>query len=149
MARARVRFTIAGLMGIVLLVAIAFAALRTASVFWASAMFSIAIVSVSVALVRTLVLQGKTRMPWGCYAALGLVSLLLWFWVEPLNIVTAPPHLLVSWALQALMPYVNPTAVAGGEAYVCYQQICSSLEVIVLGLVGAIIGRLIAGTDKQ
>ncbi len=133
-------------MGIVLVVAFAFAALRTANTFWSSVMFSIAVVSVSVALVRTLALQGKARMPWGCFAALGLVLFLLWFWVEPLNIA---PNLLVSWALQELMPFVNPAAVSGGEAYVCYRQICSSLEVIVIGLVGAIIGRLIAGRDKQ
>ena len=78
----RARITIAGLMALVVYVALAVAALRNADAFWASASFSVAVLSISVALAGAVAFEGRARMPWAGFAAGGLVSLAVWLWLR-------------------------------------------------------------------
>jgi hypothetical protein len=146
----RPRITIAGLMAIVLYVAVGVAALRNADVFWASATLSLAILSISVALAGTLSGRGRARVTWAGFAAASLACLVIWFSAhETVGFVSGPPRLLAFWAFHTLLPYLNPAASRGGEPYIYYVQISNSLEAIVFGLIGALLSRLIAVKDDR
>ncbi len=146
----RPRISIAGLMAIVLYVAVGFAALRNASVFWASATLSVAVLLVSVARGGTLSGRGRSRVTWAGFAAPSLACLVIWFSAhETVGFGSAPPHLLAFWAFHKLLPYLNPAASTGGEPYIYYEQISKSLEAIVFGLIGALLSRLIAAKDDR
>ena len=62
--------------------------------------------------------------------------------------VYGPPQLLVYWGLLRLQPSIQPLA-SGGVPFIAYAQISHSLEVILLGLVGAALGRLLAVKDDR
>jgi hypothetical protein len=146
----RPRFTIAGLMAIVFYVAVGFAALRNANAFWASATFSLVIVSVSVALAAAFARHGQARASWAGFAAAGLVCLSVWLFAsETVSFVNGTPRLLPYLGFHLLLPYVNPTANQGGEPLIHYVHVSNSLSAIVLGLVSAILARLIAASDER
>ena len=52
--------------------------------------------------------------------------------------------LIAFWAFHELISKINPSAAAGGQPYVYYFQVCHSVETVVFGLAGAVLGRLIA-----
>jgi hypothetical protein len=149
-AMTRPRITIAGLMAIVLYVAVGFAALRNADAFWASATLSLAILSVSVALAGALACRGRARASWAGFAAASLACLVIWLSAhETVGFVSGPPRLLAFWGFRLLGPYINPAAGAGGQPYIYYVQVSNSLESIVFGLAGAFLARFIPVKDER
>ena len=134
------RFTIAQSMAIVLYVGFGFAALRNADAFWASATFSLAIISVSVALAGAFARKKEARMSWAGFAFAGGACLVIWLSTsQTVGSLNGPPQPL----LYSFQPFINPMA-SGGRAFIAYTQICHSLDVILLGLVGAALSRLVA-----
>jgi hypothetical protein len=140
----RLRFTLAQLMVLVLVLGFGFAALRNADHYWANATYTIAILSVSTALLGAIVRRGTARVPWIGYAVFGWTYILLellpsWtpsgFGFERV----ARPTLMIMWAIGRLQPYIN-----GSTHLFHYDQVSYSLGIILFGLVGSIIGRFIA-----
>src|SRR5262249_6849110 len=91
-----------------------------------------------------IVRRGKARVPWIGYAVFGWTYVLLdllpsytasGFGFERL----ARPKLMVMWGIGRLQPYIN-----GSTHLFYYDQISYSLGMILFGLVGSIIGRLMA-----
>ena len=140
----RLRVTIAQLMAFVFYFGFGFAALRNANPMWASATFSLAILAVSVAL------AGACSMKEG-RACLGRDSPSLA--VSPCDLALdifddrLRERSALSLALR-LQPYINPEA-SGGRPFIAYTQISHALDVILLGCLGAIIGRLLATKDER
>jgi hypothetical protein len=99
-------------MAIVLYSAFGFAALRNADRFWASATFSLAVISVLVAVVGAFGSKKETRMSWAGFAVAGGVSLVIWIATyQNAGYVNGPPPAL----LYILQPYINPAASGGGH----------------------------------
>ena len=141
----RLRFTLAQLMAIVLYSAFGFAALRNADAFWASTTFSLTIISVSVALVGAFGSKKEARMTWAGFAVAGGVNLVIWLATsQTVGYLNGPPPAL----LYTLQPYINPTA-SGGASFIAYTQICNSLNVVFVGLVAAVLSRLVAVKNDQ
>jgi hypothetical protein len=67
----RFRFSVAGLMGVVLLLALGMVALRAQSVIWASAVFTFAVALFSAAIVGALATRGPARFTWTGMAVFG------------------------------------------------------------------------------
>src|SRR5262249_18429286 len=117
----RHRFTLAQWMAIVLYCGFGFAALRNANAFWASATFSVAIITVSVALAGACV-RTEGRMAWAAFAIAGGVRLVIWLLTpQSVGTLSGPPHAL----FYELQEYLNPTA-SGGMVLIAYSQICNS-----------------------
>jgi hypothetical protein len=145
----RLRLTIAQMMGSVLLVGFGFAALRNADRFWASAAFGLAVISVSAALVGAYARKGSARMSWAGFATTGGACLATWLSsAQTVGSLSGPPQTLLQPILAKFQPYINPAAF-GGAAFVTYTQIGNSLSVILLALVGAVVGRLVAVKDDR
>ena len=79
----RIRFSIAGLMAVVLIVAVGFAGLRAASSLWASAVFSAAVTLFATALLGAAARRGPARMVWLGFCVFGWTYLLATFWLWP------------------------------------------------------------------
>jgi hypothetical protein len=141
----RLRYTVAQLMAIVFYCGFGFAALRNANALWASATFSVAILTVSVALAGACARKNGARMPWAGFAFAGGLCLVIWLSTSStIGYVNGPPYPL----LYGLQPHINPEASAG-RPFIAYTQISHSLDVVILGCLGAIIGRLLAATVEQ
>jgi hypothetical protein len=135
--------TIAQLMAIVLYLGTGFAALRNATEFWASATLTLAAAIVLAATLGAFARKGTRRFAWAGFAAFGWTCALT-EWLSFLAMRQyAPPPMLVLWGFRTLQPYIQPSA-AGGDPYIRYYQISISLEVVLFGVVGAIVGRLVA-----
>jgi hypothetical protein len=146
----RLRFTIAGLMGIVLFVAVGFAALRNANAFWASGTYSVAIMMILVASLGAFARKGKARMTWAGFALFGWAYHLLSalpmravgvFGDEPIRW----PDLPMALAMSYLYPYIEPPS----GFLVEHDQVIYSLQLILFSLVGTVVGRLVAVKDDQ
>jgi hypothetical protein len=84
-------------------------------------------------------------MPWAGFAIAGGLCLVIWLSTSSIiGYLNGPPHPL----LYTLQPYVNPAA-SGGGPFIAYTQISHSLDVILLGFLGAIIGRFLAPKDDR
>jgi hypothetical protein len=142
----RLRFSIAQLMAVVVLVAFGFAALRNANAIWAGATFSLAIISVSVAFGGACARKEGARMPWAGFATAGGIRLAIWLSTPgTVGSLNGPPRPL----LYGLQGYLNPSA-SGGGPFIAYVQISNSLNVIVLGLIAAVLCRFLAvGPDRR
>ncbi len=141
----RMRFTLAQLMAVVFYCGLGFAALRNADRFWASAMFSVAIVSVAVAAAAALAGKGRARTAWAAFALAGGARLVIWLSTfTTVGFLDGPPRAL----LHGYQAYLSPMA-AGGAPYIAYTQICNSLDVIILGLSAAIVASLVAGRQER
>jgi hypothetical protein len=102
----RIRFSIAGLMAAVLLLAVGFAGLRTASPLWASGIFTMTVTVFAGAIVGAAACQGPSRFAWLGFGIFGWAYLLATFWLWPApNGVTAPPFL-----TKALLDYFQPSS---------------------------------------
>ena len=75
----RLRFSLLGLLGVIALIAVACAALRSASEIWGSAAFTLTVAALFVALVGVIFRQRASRAFWGGFALLGWGYLLLVF----------------------------------------------------------------------
>jgi hypothetical protein len=91
----RVRTTIAGLMAVVLLVAMALAALRHPSPLLASALFTLDVGLVCVAVLGALFCRGTRRRMWAGFSVFAGAYLAVAFANQPL----ATPSLLTTWGL--------------------------------------------------
>jgi hypothetical protein len=141
----RHQFTLAQLMAIVFYFGFGFAALRNANALWASATFSLAIVTVSVALAGACSRKDGSRMPWAGFGVAGGLCLVIWLSTSStIGYVNGPPYPL----LHGLQPYINPEA-SGGGPFIAYTQISHSLDVVLLGCLGAITGRLLAAKGER
>ena len=147
----RLRLTIANLMIVVLYVGLGFAALRNANEFWASATFTLAILAVSTAVVVAGARKGRARMTWLGFAVFGGASLLIWLSTcQTIDFsMNAPPLPVMTWGLRSLIPHINPTVPMGSITWMRCLQVCHSLEVILVGFVGAILGRFVAAQDER
>ena len=146
----RLRLTIANLMIVVLSVGLGFAALRNADEFWASATYTLAILAVSAAVVVAVARKGQARLTWLGFAMFGGASLLIWLSTSETidHSMNGPPVPVMTWGLRSLMSYFNQ-APFGSTTWMNYLQICHSLEAILVGFVGAILGRFVAVQDER
>ena len=149
----RSRFTIAQLMTLILLVGFGFAALRNANQLWASATYTIAIISILAALLFAFANKGKARMTSAGFAVFGWAYLLISLFPDrrfgSLGSVAIPlPNLIIEWATAYLQPYIHPLNPATSD-WLQYKQVSHSLGIILFGLIGAVIGRLVAPRDDR
>jgi len=149
----RPRITIAQTMAIVLYIGFGFAALRNADDFWASTTFTVAIITVSAALVGAIARKGKARMTWTGFAVLGWACVI--FGLSPIRsgtVIGTPlqltPPLLMTWGFSRLRQHIQPMP-PNLEFITAYVQVSHSLEIMLLGLVGAVLGRLLAVKDDR
>src|SRR5690349_14196326 len=86
-------------MAIVLLVGVGVAALRSASVLWSSAVFTLAVAVLSGAVLGAIARRGRSRMTWAGFALFGWIYLGTTFgpWADG-NGVTPPPYV-TRWLL--------------------------------------------------
>ena len=139
----RLRFTLAQLMAIVLYLGFGFAALRNADKFWESATSTLAIILIAAALVGASARGGRARTPWVGFAVFGWTYLLTAH-LPPLR----EPHLLIEWGTARLQPYIKPLPPRIGYDFE-YAQVSQSLGIILFGLVGMVLGRLLALEGEQ
>ena len=173
----RLRFSIGALMGLVLLVAVGFAALRSSTPIWASSIFTATFLCLTVGLLGAFARRGA----WLGFAVFGWAYFLGVFWLWPgVNGVTAPPfvskHLIDSLgpgtagtSTMTIDPgppgesaYESPPMYVQKNAYnvgvlvpfpgrlvnlLQYRRIGHSLTAILLGVVGAFLGRFIASRE--
>jgi hypothetical protein len=146
-------------MAIVLFIGFGFAALRNADEFWASATFTLAIVTISAAGVGAIARKGRMRMPWAGFTVFGWAYLLVDL-LPPrpdggfANGPIPRPLLLIEWGIARLQPYINPSSLGGtptpgGLSLFPYDQVSHSLGIILFGLIGAVLGRLLAVKDER
>jgi hypothetical protein len=129
-------------MAFVLFVAFAIAALRNANELWASATFTFALLAISAALFGAIARKGRARMPWAGFAVFGWASLITGLSPPP-AIGGSPrltPDLLFTFACEELYNYISTNSTFRME----YLEISRSLEIILFGVVGAFLGRLLA-----
>src|SRR4051812_10405378 len=95
----RPRFTLAHLMAVVLFLGLGFAALRSGSLLWASATFTLTVAALSAAILGAMARRGRVRMTWAGFALFGWVYLGTTFgpWADG-NGVKAPPYV-TRWVL--------------------------------------------------
>ncbi len=151
----RPRLTIAQLMTFILLVGFGFAALRNANEFWACATYTIAIISILAALLVAFANKGKARMTWAGFAVFGWAHLLIDLLPKRTvgkDLFGGPsirwPSLMIEWGTTYIQPYIHPLN-PGTHDWVQYEQVSHSLGIILFGLVGAVIGRLVAPRDDR
>ena len=154
----RLRISLAQSMAIVLYLGFGFAALRNASEFWASATYTLAIVLIAAALVGAFARSGRARTPWVGFAVFGWTYLLIVHLPEwgfgglgfgPIR----KPHLLIELGTARLQPFIKPSDPGGLGGYrinlMHYEQVSQSLGIILFGLVGAVLGRLLAWKGER
>jgi hypothetical protein len=148
----RLRFTLAQLMAVVLFFAFGFAALRNADDDWASATYTLAVTTIALAVVGAVARKSGARTAWAGVAVFEWTYLL----IEQLplevpgNLGFGPipkPLFLIEWGFARLQPYIHPTP--GGGDLTPYAQISYSLAIILFGLVGALLGRVVATKGEQ
>src|SRR5438105_3388914 len=103
----RVRFTLAQSMVIVLFVGFGFAALRSDSVLWASAVFTLTVAVLLAAILGAIARRGRARMTWAGFALFGWVYLGTTFgpWADG-NGVKAPPYV-TKWLFDFTMTRIS------------------------------------------
>jgi hypothetical protein len=154
----RLRFTLAQSMATVLYLGFGFAALRNADELWASATYTLAIVLIAAALVGAFARSEGARTPWIGFAVFGWTYLLIVHLPEwdvgglgfgPIR----KPHLLFEWGTARLQPLIKPLDRGGIGGYqinlMYYEQVSQSLGIILFGLVGALLGRLLAVNGER
>jgi hypothetical protein len=184
----RLRFTLAELMAAVIFIELGFAALRSASPLWASAVFTLTVAVLLVAVLGAMARRGRARMTWAGFALFGRVYLGTTFgpWAT-VHGVTAPPYV-TRWPLDywdsklwsvhrvethqsgeelfsrftpvlppppvaaplspALAPTPRAPLVLTPDAFQ-FRRIGHCLAAILFGLVGAVLGRLLATRDER
>jgi hypothetical protein len=87
-------FSIAGMMALVVLIALGFGALRNPTLLWASLIFTATVAFLAMAILGTLARRGRARMTWAGVAVFGWLYLALSFGpMSNANGVTYPPFL--------------------------------------------------------
>ena len=150
----RLRFSIAQLMAIIFYLGFAFAALTNADYLWASATYTLAIVMISTALIGGLSRRGRARTIWLGFAVFGWSYLIITHFPDwPIGGLGAGPIsnpiLLLEYGSARLQPFINPLASMAGSDWVPYEQVSYSLGIILFGLIGAALGRLVSVGDDR
>jgi hypothetical protein len=146
----RLRFTLAQLMGIVLFLALGFAALRNANDLWASLTFTVAITAIATAPLVAFTRTGRKRLVWAGFAVFGWAYVVVDL-LAPTTIYSATfgvargPKLMSSQLVDLLQPYIMPST--GFD--IAHEHICHSLGIILFGVLGAVVGRLIPLGDDR
>jgi hypothetical protein len=146
----RLRISIAGLMAVVLIVAVGFAALRNANQAWASGMFYLVVVLLPTSLLRGIAGRGRERLACIGFAVFGWSYLLMAFWPNhgiPL------PVLPTSALVEGLYPYLNVngteiTVVRSLNRFTVYNQVGHSLGALCFALIGAVLGSFFAASSE-
>jgi hypothetical protein len=143
----RLRFSIAGLMGIVLVAAIGLAALRSPSAIWAGAIFSLTCAVLGLAIVGAIYCKGAARAWWLGFCVFG------WGYLAMVGFSRAGPpfaQLPTTQLLLALGPVLGhpaevftvPRAPNGWRFLNNYFQIGHALLALLAGLAGGTLARL-------
>ena len=101
----RFRFSIAGLMAMILLLAIGMAALRDPTTLWASALFTAAVILCTASFLGAMAHRGVLRFSWAGIAVFGWVYLIISLGPWPGNLVGLPP-LLPSHLMDRFQAYI-------------------------------------------
>jgi hypothetical protein len=144
----RLRFTLAQLMAVVLYVGFGFAALRNADELWASLTFTLAIITISTAFVGAFARKGRARTTWCGFAVFGVAYIVIALLPDRSFAGSVPipwPILMIELGMAYLQPYIHPLPPPWTE----YEQVSHSLGIILFGLVGAVLGRLVAVKDDR
>jgi hypothetical protein len=144
----RTRFTLAQLMGIVVFLALGFAAVRTANELWASLVYTVGIISIATALLIAFARAGRERLTWTGYAVFGWTYVVVDLLAPPTIIsykfgLIRGPKLVFFQVIQLLERFILPSL--GFD--VVHEHVCHSLGIILFGVLGAIAGRFIPLKD--
>lgn len=158
------RFTLAQLMAVVFLFGVGFAALRSASQVWSSAVFTLTVIVLSAAILGAMGRRGRARMTWAGFALFGWIYLVTTFGLGGEgNGVTAPPHV-TRWVFdywdaqrwsyprfesaspgeKLFSPLPPPPGLVISPDAHQFRRIGHCLTAILFGFVGAIAGRILA-----
>jgi hypothetical protein len=143
----KLRFSIAGLMGIVLVAAVGLAALVSPSPIWAGATFLVTCGVLGLAIVGALYRRGAPQVWWIGFCVFGWGYLIL---VATSGSAFRSPQLPTSQILAALLPRLEQPVAPDAETQVrvrisfisAYYQIGHSLWALVAGLVGGTLARI-------
>jgi hypothetical protein len=150
----RLRVTIAQLMTLIVFVAFGFAALRNSDGLWATATYTLAVISILTAILLVCARKGKARFTALGFAVFGCA----YYWIDLLpdrgvgSLGAGPvpwPKLIIQWGAGILQPYVHPIPSSRPFDWVQYDQVSHSLGIIVFGLFGAVVGRIVARTGER
>jgi hypothetical protein len=150
----RPRFTVLQAMAVVLAVGLGLAALRNADALWAGATFTLAVAMLAAAPVGAVARRGRARASWAGCAAFGWTALLV-AQLPPRDVGVMGfgpiprPTLPIEWGLERLQPYLRPlppgtSGMAAVGLLTPYEQVGHALGILLAGLVGAVLGRLLA-----
>jgi hypothetical protein len=151
----RLRFTLAQLMAVVLILGLGFAALRNADELWAIAAYNLAVVSVATSFVGAIARKGRSRASWAGFTVFGFIYLFgqLPDWPHGgLGFGPIPrPVLFIEWGIAELQPYIKPLPAGGFDVNILetYEQISLSLGSILFGMIGSVAGRFVAAMDDR
>jgi hypothetical protein len=144
------RATIAGLMGVVLAVSVALAALRSGSSIWAGAVFLLACGVLSLAAVGSVFDTGGARVWWLGFAIFGWGYLVMAFSNPPFFI--DAPYLPTDSLLRFVMPYVGPSPPwlpgAHGLADNAYLQTGHCLLGLLAGTLGGVLAHVLFSNSQ-
>src|SRR4051812_34860711 len=98
--------SIGAIMLLIGLVAVSMAALRNASYYWSSALYSIACIWLATAVVLAMVKTGKSRGFWAGASVFGWIYIVIAFHSESRPDGATPPPLLSTVVLEALSPHI-------------------------------------------
>jgi len=151
----RFRMSVAQFMAVVFYVGFSFAALRNASDLWASATYTLAFFMISAAPLGAIARRGAARMAWSGFAVFGWARLLVGSLTQMTDNVYGPntippPKLLTGLGFTYLLPYLHGSTPLGFIDYgFGFARTFYSLEIIFFGLVGAVVGQLLAVKDDR
>jgi hypothetical protein len=150
----RRRFSIAALMAMILALGLALAALRNADQWWARGVHTMTITSLSAAIVLALIGGPPIRGMATGYTVFGLTYFLSDL-LPPRSVngfgfgPQYHPAILIDQAFILLQPYLKPMPGGATPGFVHYDQTAHSLAVIIFGLLGAILGGVVAARREK
>ncbi len=126
----RFRFSVAGLMAAILVLAIGMAALRNPTPLWASTIFTAAVTLFAASVIGAMVHHGVPRFSWAGMALFGWIYLIISFGPWPGNSIVPPP-LLPSCLLDHFQEYMisdGKTPYRTHEIYFDYYKMMSGFR---------------------
>jgi hypothetical protein len=143
----RLRFSLGQLIAVVIFSGFGFTALRNTDWFWANAAYTLAFLSISFAPLGALARRGAARMVWAGFAIFGWARLLIGVLpdIHTHHFASLPsPSLLTYSGFDFLMRYLSP-----GGFDIPHAQVIYSLEIILFGLIGSIVGRFLVVKNEE
>jgi hypothetical protein len=155
----RLRFSIASLLAAIAFCGVGVAALRSASVLWASALFTADVAVFSAGILAAMASRGRSRLSWTGLAIFGWIYLAVAFGPWPFN-PDGPPPLLTIPLLDAIQdaivtdgntPYLTLDRERPTERQMAihYRQVGHTLGAALFGLMGALLGRFFAAAERR